>query len=247
MKNKKQPIALVIGSSSGIGRATLTYLAEKNFLVIGISRNILEMQKIQDMLEKKGQACYYYSCDITDTNVLLSTFESIHKRFKKIDLFVFSAGIMPLSLLRDGKIEEWNNMINTNLTAFLHSINFVLPIFRKYNHGHFFSISSTASEKICNGAGVYAATKSAMNCIMKHLNFEEKDTQIKFTTISPGTVNTNLYKSISEIKFRNEAFQRERNEGIEPIDIAKIIFFLYQQTKNTVVSELKITPVNQGL
>ncbi|MFD1901377.1 hypothetical protein GQR36_17675 [Enterococcus termitis] len=53
MKNKKQPIALVIGSSSGIGRATLTYLAEKNFLVIGISRNILEMQKIQDMLEKK--------------------------------------------------------------------------------------------------------------------------------------------------------------------------------------------------
>jgi len=121
----------------------------------------------------------------------------------KLDVLVDNAGVAPISLLDELRVDDWEEMIDVNLKGVLYGIATALPIFRRQGFGHFVNVISTAGMQIIPTMAVYAGTKNAVRTITETLRQEAGD-KLRVTSISPGFVHTNLAASMTnpEVKFQ---------------------------------------------
>jgi NADP-dependent 3-hydroxy acid dehydrogenase YdfG len=203
MSGIENKIVVITGASSGIGEATALLLAERGAKVVLGARGSDRLKALAERITALGGEAVYARTDVKLREDLSNLVGLAIERYGKLDVLVNNAGIAPISLLEELRVEDWEEMIDVNLKGVLYGIAAALPVFRRQGFGHFVNVISTAGIQIIPTMAVYAGTKNAVRTITETLRQEAGD-KLRVTSISPGFVHTNLADSMTNPEVRSQ-------------------------------------------
>ena len=243
MKNK---LALITGATSGIGEATAKIFAKNGIDLILCGRR----QNRLDQLEKElNSFCKIHTLnfDVRDKEVVFSKINELPKAFSEIDFLINNAGnAHGLDSFQDGKIEDWEAMIDINVKGLLYVSKAVLPKMLVREQGHIINIGSTAGKEVYPKGNVYCASKYAVDAINQGMRIDLNGKGIKVGTINPGMVATEF----SEVRFKGNTEKASKvYQGFTPLqanDIAEIILFTVTRPAHVNIADLTVMALDQA-
>ena len=240
MTNLKNKIILITGASSGIGMAAAKAFAQKGAQLILAARRIEKLRILSKELEKKFRVkTLIIKLDVRKRSEVKKTVKEIPGNWRNIDILLNNAGLSRgLDKLHEGKIQDWEEMIDTNVKGLLYVSKEIIPLMVKRNKGHIINIGSIAGHEVYPKGNVYCASKHAVDAITKGMRIDLVDTNIRVTTIDPGLVETEF----SIVRFHgNKEKAKAVYTGIEPLtpdNIADAIVYAASTPENVVVAEM---------
>ena len=157
---------LITGASGGIGRAVAIAFAKHKCNIIGCAKtNAKGLAETKKTIENTGVKCYTSICDVTNENAVIDFISSSTKEIGSVDILVNNAGISFIGLIQDMSIDEWNNVINTNLTSAFLMSKHIIPYMIKKQKGHIINISSVWGNVGASMEAAYSASKGGLNSI----------------------------------------------------------------------------------
>lgn len=232
-------IVLVTGASSGIGAATARELAARGATVLIGARRVDRLQRLVAEITAAGGRAEARALDVTRRDDMQAFADHALATHGRIDALVNNAGVMPLSPLAAGKVDEWDRMIDVNVRGVLHGIHAVLPAMTAQGRGHVVNVASIGAYRVWPVATVYCATKYAVWAISDGLR-QETD-RIRVTTVSPGTTTSELADTITD-EGAAAAMRDFRGITIPPEAIARAIGYALSQPDDVDVSEIVVRP-----
>jgi NADP-dependent 3-hydroxy acid dehydrogenase YdfG len=237
-------VVLISGASSGIGAATARRLAAAGHAVVmGARRSDLLVQLEQEIRAAGGEALAV-QLDVSDLASMEAFVTRAEAAFGHVDVLVNNAGVMPLSFLRDRRVDEWNQMIDVNLRGVLHGIAAVLPGMEARGSGQVINVSSVSGHRVDPTSAVYSATKFAVGAISEGLRQESRS--VRVTVISPGYTRTELTQQGGSPDVQAMAQAATDEIGLPPAAIADAIAFAIDQPGGVDVNEIIVRPTLQG-
>jgi NADP-dependent 3-hydroxy acid dehydrogenase YdfG len=244
MKGIEGKVVVITGASSGIGEATALLLAERGAKVVLGARGSDRLKALADRIAESGSEVAYIQTDVKRREDLSNLVGLAIERYGKLDVLINNAGVAPISLLDELRVEDWEEMIDINLKGVLYGIAAALPIFRRQGFGHFVNVISTAGIQIMPTMAVYAGTKNAVRTITEGLR-QEAGEKLRVTGISPGFVQTHLADSMTNPEVKSQIVGRMDKMAIPPVAIARAIAFAIEQPADIDVNEIVIRPTAQ--
>ena len=183
-------VVAITGASSGIGEATALLLAERGAKLVLGARRLDRLKALSDRIASGGGEAIYACTDVKRREDLAGLVALACEHYGKLDVLISNAGVAPVSLLDDLRVDDWEEMIDVNVKGVLYGIAAALPVFRRQGVGHFVNTLSTAGIKIVPTMAVYAGSKNAVRAISEGLRQEAGD-KLRVTTISPVCVPKN--------------------------------------------------------
>jgi NADP-dependent 3-hydroxy acid dehydrogenase YdfG len=232
-------VVAITGASSGIGEATARLVAARGAHVVIGARRADRLEALVAEITAVGGSVRHKTVDVADAQDVEDFLGYAQSEFGRLDVVINNAGLMPLSRVDAGKIDEWNQMIDVNIRGVLHGIKAGLPIMKQQGSGQFVNISSIGGHQVYPTAAVYCATKFAVLAISEGLRQEHDD--IRVTVISPGVTRSELASTITDPGAQN-AMAEFRQIAIEPEAIARAIAFSIEQPGDVDVSEIIVRP-----
>ena len=236
---------LITGATSGIGKSTAYRLADSKMNLIICGRRGEVLDKIQEDLSKLTSIitlCF----DVSDNNQVKKAIENLPNEFKQIDILINNAGnAHGLDKIQDGNVEDWDNMIDSNVKGFLYVAKAVIPRMVQNSSGHIINIGSLAGREVYEKGNVYCATKHAVNAISKGMRIDLNKHNIKVSEINPGLVETNF----SKVRFKGDAIADTVYKGYKALqaeDIAEIIEFVISRPDHVNLADVLILPQDQA-
>ncbi|NMY49732.1 SDR family oxidoreductase [Pseudomonas sp. WS 5011] len=237
-------VVIITGASSGLGEATARHLAEKGARVVLAARRKDKLDALVAELVKAGGQAVAYQTDVTSQDDVKALIQGAIDTFGRLDVLVNNAGLMAIAPLSEGRVDEWDRMIDINIKGLLYGVAAALPVFRQQNSGHFINIASVAGLKVFSPGGtVYSGTKFAVRAISEGLRHEVGG-RIRTTTIEPGAVD-------SELKF-GSSHQASRDfvvdfyqQAIPAESVARAIAFAIEQPADVDINEIVLRPTVQ--
>jgi 3-oxoacyl-[acyl-carrier protein] reductase len=215
-------IALVTGASRGIGKAIAVQLQALGAVVVGTATSASGAEKISEYLG----AGHGLVLNVTDNDSIASMFEQIKAQFGALDILVNNAGITRDNLFMRMKDEEWQDILDTNLSSvFKLSKAVVRPMMKKRN-GRIINIGSVVGSMGNAGQVNYATAKAGLLGFTKSLAREVASRGITVNTISPGFIDTDMTKTLSDEQKQNIFAQVPANRLGKPEEIASAVAFL---------------------
>jgi NADP-dependent 3-hydroxy acid dehydrogenase YdfG len=238
-------VIAITGASSGIGAEAAKLLAAQgNRLVLG-ARRFDRLQPVVDEINTAGGSALACEMDVSRRDDVARMVDTAVEAFGQLDVFVNNAGIGPISLLDDLKVEDWEAMIDINFRGPLYSIAAALPVFRRQNRGQFVNVISTAGLVISPQMAVYAATKNAFRTLSEGLRKEAGPT-IRVTDVSPGFVRTNFATSMTDAAVRADIEKSMDEFGLDPKAVARAITYVINEADDVDIGTLVIRPTAQS-
>ena len=238
-------VVLVTGASSGIGEAIARRLGATGAKLVLGARRIERLETIaRDIIAAEGEVLTM-ATDVTRRGDLEALVSAAIQRFGRLDVLVNNAGLMPLSPLRQLKVDEWNRMIDVNLRGVLNGIAATLPVFERQGSGHVINITSVADRGVFPTAAVYCATKFAVRALSEGLRLESGQ-GVRVTLIAPGATESELANHISDPELRQAAIAGFRKDLIPADAIARAVAFAIEQPAEVDVNEIVVRPTAQA-
>ncbi len=239
--------ALVTGASAGIGLATATKLAVLNYNLIITGRRAERLELLKAKLEKTHSIQVQLGVfDISDSQEVLSFFQKNPELTAKLDVLINNAGLARgIDPLQEGRLEDWDEMIDTNIKGLLSVTRQVLPAMIKKNSGHIVNLGSVAGRWTYPNGAVYSATKFAVRALSEGLRMDLLGKNIRVTNIEPGMVETEF----SQVRLRDEQKAKAVYQGMKPLsaeDIAETIIWALERPAHVNIQELVIYPTAQA-
>jgi len=241
-------IAFVTGASSGIGAATaLAFAAEGTRLLLAARRTDKLAEVAAAALERGAEAVHTIGLDVRDREAVLQAINALPAEWAAIDILVNNAGLSRgLEKLYEGKIDDWEEMIDTNIKGLLYVTRAVVPGMVERGCGHVVNLGSTAGEMTYPGGAVYCGSKAAERAINDGLRQDVLGTPIRVTSVDPGMVETEF----SIVRFHGDT-ERAANfyKGIQPLtpeDVADAILWAVSRPANVNIARIMLTPVQQA-
>lgn len=232
-------VIAIAGASSGIGEATAKLLCQNGAKVLLGARRTEKLAHIVEDIRSNGGTAEFKAVDVTKKEDVKAFIDFAHTKFGRVDVIFNNAGVMPLSPMSALKVEEWDNMINVNIHGVLNGIAAGLPIMEAQGGGQFINTASIGAHMVVPTAAVYCATKYAVWAISEGLRQESKN--IRVTTISPGTVETELGCDITDDSAKG--FLKElRKTALTPEAIARAVLYAVSQPDDVDVNEVIVRP-----
>jgi NAD(P)-dependent dehydrogenase (short-subunit alcohol dehydrogenase family) len=194
--NQQQLVAIVTGSSGGIGLATSLALARKGYLTYATMRNLAKRDSIQSVADKQHLPVRVVQLDVTDENSIKKAIQSILSEAGRIDLLVNNAGYALTGAFEDIGIDEIEAQYETNVFGVIRVTQAVLPIMRKQGSGRIINISSGAGRIGYPGGSAYVSSKFALEGLSESMAYEIEQFGIKTVLVEPGFVRTNFGENI---------------------------------------------------
>ena len=248
MNQLKGKTTLITGASSGIGKACAEVFAKEKSNLILSARRIERIKSIAKKLEKKyGIKTKCIKLDVRNYEKVEETINALDSHWKKIDILINNAGLSRgLDRIYEGKKEDWDEMIDTNIKGLAFVTRHILPIMIKRRKGHIINIGSTAGHDVYPNGNIYAATKFAVNALSKSTRIDVLDKGIKVTSVDPGMVETEF----SIVRFRGDKESaRKVYTGIKPLspeDVAETVLFCVTRPQNVNINQVILTPLYQA-
>ena len=245
----KSKVVVITGASSGIGEATARFLAKQGNKVVLGARREEKLKKIVSEINADGGEAVYQLVDVTSVGEQEALAQKAIETYGKIDVWINNAGLMPLSLMSEDKVEDWDRCVDVNLKGVLYGIHACLGIMRKQKSGHIINIGSLSSHQTGLTCGVYAATKFGVRAISETLREEEAAAKsgIRVTMMAPGMIATELPQSLTTQEGRDGMQAAYDALAIPAESVAESIAFAINMPKNTGINEIIIRPTAQQL
>ncbi|GAA05337.1 SDR family oxidoreductase [Photobacterium leiognathi] len=234
-------LVVITGASSGIGEATARQLSAEGYPLLLLARRVERMEA----MNLPNTLCR--QVDITDVAAVKAAIEEAEAKFGPVDCLINNAGIMLLGLADEQDPAEWQNMFNVNVMGMLNGIHAVLSGMKSRKHGTVINISSIAGRKTFPSHAAYCGTKFAVHAITENIREEVADDNVRFITIAPGAVETELlsHTTSDEIKAGYEEWKEGMGGVIAPQDIANAISYAYNQPQNLCIREIVLAATRQ--
>jgi NADP-dependent 3-hydroxy acid dehydrogenase YdfG len=245
MSGTQGKVVAITGASSGIGEATALLLAERGARLALGARRTDRLAALADRIARAGGEATYAPTDVKQRNDLANLIKLACERYGRLDVLISNAGVAPISAFDDLKVEDWEEMIDTNIKGVLFGVAAALPVFRRQGFGHFINIVSTAGLRIVPLQGVYAATKNAVRTLTEALR-QEAGPSLRVTGISPGFVQTELANSMTDARTRAAILEQMEKIAIAPDAIARAIAFAIAEPADVDINEIVVRPTAQG-
>lgn len=240
--------ALITGSTSGIGAATAEILAKNGFRLVITGRRSDRLMEFREKLESEFNAeVHALNFDIRNNDETQAAIASLPETFARIDVLINNAGLAAgLSTLQEGSVEDWEQMIDTNIKGLLYITRLISPDMVKRKSGHIVNISSIAGRETYPMGNVYCATKYAVEALTKGMRIDMLPYGIKVSSVSPGAVNTEF----SIVRFKGDD-KRARSiyNGFTPLvaeDIAETILFVLTRPPHVNIDDILVMPTAQA-
>lgn len=251
MKDEKNLIkhktVFITGASSGIGKACAEHFAGLGVNLIITARRMDRLKKIANELSSQYEVkCIPIQLDVQSNEQVEAVFRKLETNKMEVDILVNNAGLALTSdKIQDGKINNWDTMINTNIKGLLYVTKAALPFMLKKNHGHIINIGSVAGHGCYPSGNVYCATKHAVRAISKSLRMDLLGTAIRVSEVDPGAVETEF----SEVRWNDKDKAKKLYQGFNPLvadDIADAVIYCATRPLHVNVAELVIFPQAQA-
>ncbi len=238
-------VVAITGASSGIGEATALLLAGRGAkVVLGARRADLLESLTARIAADGGEACHA-AVDVRRREDVAALVRLAGERFGRLDVLVNNAGVMPVSLMDELRVDDWEAMVDVNIKGVLFGIAAALPVFRKQGSGHFVNIASTAAHRIAPTMAVYSGTKFAVRAISEGLRQEAGD-KLRVTVISPGFTRTNFPDSVTDATMKARLEEARDRMAMPPEAVARAIAYAIEQPDDVDVGEIIIRPTAQA-
>jgi NADP-dependent 3-hydroxy acid dehydrogenase YdfG len=237
---------LITGATSGIGKATAIILAKQGFrlIICGRRQDVLEEFKIELSCLTET---FSLNFDQRYFEEVQTAINALPENWKNIDILINNAGnAHGLDALAEGKIEDWDAMIDGNVKGLLYVSKMIIPKMKEKNSGHIVNISSVAARQTYANGVVYCASKKAVDIISDGMRLELTEFGIKVTNIQPGAVETDF----SKVRFKGDEMRAEKvyegYQALKPEDVADSIAYCINSPKHVMISDLTIYPSAQS-
>lgn len=241
-------VVFITGASGGIGAATaLTFAAEGARLLLAARRAGKLAEVASEALKRGAQAVHSIDLDVRDHRAVQNAIDALPAEWAEIDILVNNAGLSRgLDKLYMGHLQDWEEMIDTNVKGLLYVTRAVVPGMVVRGRGHVINLGSTAGELTYPGGAVYCATKAAERSINDGLRQDVLGTPIRVTTVDPGMVETDF----SLVRFRGDKERAEKvYKGVTPLtaqDVAETILWVASRPAHVNIARVLLTPVQQA-
>ena len=241
----KEKVVVITGASSGIGAATTRELAKQHAkLVIGARR----LDRLNELkAEFPDEDIITQKVDVTNFDEVRALIDTAKKEFGRVDVLYNNAGVMPVNALANRARDEWQRILDVNVMGVLNGIAAVLPTMIEQKSGHIIATDSVAGHVVVPNLAVYNGSKFAVRAIMEGLRQEQHNNNIRTTIVSPGSVATELYKSIGNADNQKAEIEVEKQIGLSAENIAKSVVFAINAPENMDLNEMIIRPIKQDI
>lgn len=228
--------ALITGASSGIGKETAIAFAKAGIDLALVSRSTDRLEPVAQHVRQLGVSAEVYAVDLAQVHEVKAKVEAIATAGEPIDILVNNAGIGYTGDLRSIPLEDWQRVLDLNLTSVFQCIQAVLPSMRDRQSGTIVNVASIAGYQAFPGWGAYNVSKAALISLSKTLSAEERSNGIRVTIVSPGAVNTPIWDTDTV----HADFGRDKM--LTPATVAQTILQAVLMPKEAVIEELIVMP-----
>ncbi len=223
--------AIVTGGTRGIGRAIVYELIKKD---INVVLNYKESDALAEEIKKElGDRVKIFKADVTKRSEVKKLIDFAINEFGNIDILVNNAGISQEKLFLDITDEDWNNMLQNNLTSYFYTIQETLPIMIHNKNGCIINISSIWGVTGGSCEVHYSVAKAGIDGMTKALAKEVAPSNIRVNSIAPGAVDTDMNKNVTAKEWGELKKEIPLEKIGRPIDIAKCIKWLIEDEYTT--------------
>lgn len=241
-------IVFITGASAGIGAATaLAFASEKARLLLAARRAGKLAEVASEALKRGAEAVYSIDLDVRDHRAVQNAIDGLPPEWSQIEILVNNAGLSRgLDKLYMGRVEDWEEMIDTNVKGLLYVTRAVVPGMIVRGHGHVINLGSTAGEITYPNGAVYCATKAAERSINDGLRQDVLGSPVRVTSVDPGMVETDF----SLVRFHGDHERAAKvYKGVKPLtaeDIADVIVWSASRPPHVNIARVVLTPVQQA-
>lgn len=248
MKSIAHKLALITGASSGIGEACARTFAEAGARLLLCARRLERIESLTSELQSvHAVEVYPFALDVRDHRAVASAIDSLPPEWADIDILINNAGLSRgLDPIQSGSIEDWDEMIDTNIKGLLYMSRAVLPGMVQRRRGHAINIGSIAGHEVYPNGNVYCATKHAVGAITRGMQLDLLGSGVRVSTVDPGLVETEF----SVVRFRGDE-ERAGNvykglSPLTPIDVADAVLYCATRPEHVNIHELILMPSAQA-
>lgn len=242
----KDKVVIVTGASSGIGYATALTLSKAGAKVAIGARRTDKLIELENIIKKNGGEVFSQKLDVTNRSDCKSFVDATIKKWGGVDILINNAGLMPLSFVKNLKIDEWDQMIDVNIKGVMYCTAAVIPHMHSKKSGHIINISSVAGRIVFPSGSVYCATKHAVTAFSEGLRQEfSTRSNIRVTCIEPGVVATELTNTITDESLQSFVETSKKMNSLKAEDIANAILFAVEAPSHVNINEVLIRPTTQ--
>ena len=244
----KGKIVFITGASAGIGAATAFAFASEGARLLLAARRVGRLAEVASQAKERGApSVHSIDLDVRDHRAVQNAIDGLPPEWSEIDILVNNAGLSRgLDKLYMGKIEDWDEMIDTNVKGLLYVTRCVVPGMVVRGRGHVINLGSTAGELAYPNGAVYCGTKAAERLINDGLRQDVLGTPIRVTSVDPGMVETDF----SLVRFRGDTERAAKvYKGVKPLapqDIAEVIVWAAGRPAHVNIARVLLTTVHQA-
>ncbi|MGA8938517.1 MAG: SDR family NAD(P)-dependent oxidoreductase [Acidobacteriaceae bacterium] len=244
----KGKIVFVTGASAGIGAATAMEFARHGAKLLLCARRLEKLQAMEAELRDAGAAdVLNVELDVRDREAVQRVWSELPEAWRAVDVLVNNAGLSRgLAKLYQDEMENWEEMIDTNVKGLLYVTRAVVPGMVERNHGHVINLGSIAGHAAYPNGGVYCATKAAERFISDGLRIDVNGTAVRVTSVDPGMVETDF----SRIRFRGDEERAAKTyQNVDPLqagDVADAIVWAATRPAHVSIQTVVLTPTAQA-
>ena len=211
MNSLQDKIVFVTGATSGIGRSCVRAFAREGARVLFCGRRADRLDQLAGEVSAEfGVPVHFFTLDVRDLAAVIAAIAALPAEWAAVDVLVNNAGLSRgLDKLHEGKISDWEEMIDTNVKGLLYVSRAVIPGMVARGRGHIINIGSIAGHELYPGGNVYCATKFAVNALSRGLRLDLNGTPLRVSTVDPGMVETEF----SLVRFHGD--ERAGGEGLQ--------------------------------
>jgi serine 3-dehydrogenase len=229
---------LVVGASSGIGRAVAVAFAREGACVMASARRENRLQELQKELSKEGRQITIHPADAASRRQLEELHQAAVATIGDVEILVYATGTnTPHRSMKGLEPEIWDELISVNLSGAYHLSRLVLPAMRQAGSGHLIYISSISGVYPDLSGPAYQASKRGMLGLAHSIRVEEKENGIRTCVICPGLVDTEILDK-RLVKPGPEILAK----ALQPEDVAATVLFVAGLPQRASIPELQIMP-----
>jgi 3-hydroxy acid dehydrogenase / malonic semialdehyde reductase len=239
---------LITGATSGFGEASAQLFAKNGHAVIITGRRADRLKKLEEKISAAFHTKVLPLCfDVRDQEATAKAISSLPDEWKKIDVLVNNAGLASgLEPIQEGKLDDWEKMIDTNVKGLLYVSKAVIPLMIQRGKGHIINIGSTAGKEVYANGNVYCASKYAVDALTKGMRIDLLQHGIKVTQIAPGAANTEF----ATVRFHGDKQKADQvYKGYQPMvaeDVAGLIYYATTLPDHLCINDLVVTSLAQA-
>jgi NADP-dependent 3-hydroxy acid dehydrogenase YdfG len=236
--------AFITGGTSGIGEACARLFVQHGARVVVAGRR---RERLDALGRELGEACHARALDVRDASAVARAFDALPAAFASIDVLVNAAGgAHGLARAQEASLDDWDEMIATNVSGLVHVTRAALPGMVARKRGHIVNLGSVAGSFPYPGGNVYGATKAFVETFSANLRADLLGSPIRVTNVEPGMVETEF----SVVRFQGDRAKADAvYAGMRPLvaaDVADLIFFAVTRPAHVNVNRIEVMPTDQA-